>query len=110
MCRAGRALPLRSPAPYQMHMQQRSVLSSPARTAGGGSAGVGGGYSGAANLAERDEALVGRTIKIMKGPHKCACPAICHCPRALPYIPFYVSIVRQLRDCVNRIADTWLCF
>lgn len=67
MVRAGRLLPLRSPAPYQMHMQQRSVLSSPSRTGGGG--GIGG-FSGAANLAERDEALVGRTIKVLKGPFK----------------------------------------
>ena len=65
---AGRALPLRSPAPYQMQMQQRSVLSSPARTAGNGAGS--GGFSGSANLAERDEALVGRTIKVMKGPYK----------------------------------------
>jgi hypothetical protein len=69
-----------------MHMQQRSVLSSPARTSGGGGgAGVGGGYSGAAHLAERDEALVGRTIKIMKGPHKCAWPATFKCPHAVPF-------------------------
>ena len=27
-------------------------------------------HSGAANLAERDEALVGRTIKVLKGPFK----------------------------------------
>ena len=64
----GRMLPLRSPAPYQMHMQQRSVLSSPSRTGAGGG-GIGG-FSGAANLAERDEALVGRTIKVLKGPFK----------------------------------------
>ena len=62
-------LPLRSPAPYQMHMQQRSVMSSPSRT-GGGSGSGGGNFSGAANLAERDEALVGRTIKVLKGPFK----------------------------------------
>lgn len=61
---AARYAALQSPAPLS-----RAVQSSPQR--GGAPVSMGGMFSGRSSAPARDDALVGRTFKVKKGPFRC---------------------------------------